>query len=163
MKRSLNILDYSLIAAAVLLVAAGLFAFALKAKANPSVFASAAQSELATTTTTTITPGAATTTVVYDAFESAGTNQNFSGNMVLPSKLALNLQMRASSTATILTAAIEHSQDAIDWYQSNVYHSSGVQLFRPRRTRLTFRHRFRSAGSSPPQRSAATPDLVVTA
>lgn len=119
---------------------AGVVLFAQQSKANPSLLTSTAQSAAATSTRTYLSPGAATTTLVYDAYESAGTNQTNNGNTNLPNRLSLVIQEDASSTSSVLNIAIEHatvcnlnvnittSLTACDWYQDDVLTSSGAFL-----------------------------------
>ena len=94
-----------------------MFGAAGTALANPSYFANGTSTAAATTTKAFMTPGTGTsTTPVYDAYA-----QTFSGGITSKSdKAGLLVQFTGSSTASILGAAVEYSQDGIDWYRNFV-------------------------------------------
>lgn len=92
-----------------------IFGAAGTAFANPSGFATATSTAAATTTLKYMTPGTATTTTpVYDAYAQT-TNGGFTTKA---DYAALLLQFTASSTNSTLNAAVEYSQDGIDWYRN---------------------------------------------
>jgi len=93
-----------------------LMGIAVTAKANPSFYPGSAVYNTATSTGRYMTPGAATTTLVYDAYSISGTNQPASGNTYAVNSAALLLQFSASTTASVLGVRFEYSQDGIDWY-----------------------------------------------
>ncbi len=110
-------IKYFILPAVVLL---GL-AFAATVFANPLYVGTKARSATATTSPTYMTPGTATSTVVYDSYEQTGTNQTNTGNYTLPNTVVVAVQGNASSTLSIITVACEFSDDAIDWYQNEIY------------------------------------------
>lgn len=86
--------------------------------ANPSYFASGVTTNNAASSTPAyMTPGTATsTTPVYDAYA-----QTSGGGAAYKSDQAgLLVQFTASSTDTVLSLAVEYSQDGIDWYRNFV-------------------------------------------
>jgi hypothetical protein len=107
----------------IILIAIGLVAFATITFAMPSFFPTNASSATATTTVEYLrfnTTSATSTPLVYDAYGIAGTNQISSGNRYAANKAVLLLQLKASSTATVIKADLEYSMDGVDWYQDNL-------------------------------------------
>lgn len=91
---------------------------AQRASAQPSQFSSGAvTSVLGTTSPQYMTPGTATTTLVYDSYQSCGTNQNNGGNTWATNSATLLLDVNASSTGTRFNVNFEYSQDCVNWYQ----------------------------------------------
>jgi len=106
------------------LTVTALFAFSMRASANPSFFIAGPAVQTATSTQTTIGPGFATTTLVCDLQSSTcGTS-----SAVVADSVTLLYQLTASSSATVANIAIERSQDGIDWYQSNVIDTATTTL-----------------------------------
>lgn len=112
-------ITYFLPALAALAIVVGLV-FVQKAEANPFYSGTKARSAIATSSATYLPAGAATSTIIYDSYEAGGTNQANGGNLTIPDSVAILLRGTASSTATIVNAACEYSEDTIDWYQSEV-------------------------------------------
>lgn len=103
-----------------------LFSYAALVYANPFYTGTKAASATATTTVTFMTPGTATTTTIYDSYEQYGTNQANAGNITLPNSVAVVIDGRASSTATVINVACEFSDNYNgstgngDWYQNEI-------------------------------------------
>jgi hypothetical protein len=101
------------------LVALSVFLTAIPAAhANPSIFANGVTTgSAASTSPAFMTPGTGTsTTPVYDA-----QLQTFSGGFTSKTDAAgLLIQFTASSTNSVLSAAVEYSQDGVDWYRNFV-------------------------------------------
>lgn len=117
-------LKYFLPAAVVL----GVLALAATVYANPFYTGTKAYFSSATSTQTYLIPGVATSSsVIYDSYEQAGTNQTNSGNITIPNTVALLLEGRASSTLTTITATCEFSDNYDsstgngDWYQNEIF------------------------------------------
>lgn len=108
MKRHLSIAILSAIA---------LFAAAGTAQANPSYFAIGTTTAAATTSPAYMTPGTGTSTSpIYDAYA-----QTLSGGVSSKADtVGMLVQFTASSSATVLNASVEYSQDGIDWYRNFV-------------------------------------------
>lgn len=111
MTHTIKTLSFGAIAAFVFLAGFALF---YTAKANPSFFlrGNATSAPFCGTLTATTSPtymavGLATSTVTFDT----GCNAAQSADSI-----ALLMQFVASSTASILTANIQYSQDNVDWY-----------------------------------------------
>lgn len=124
----------------IILIAIGLIAFATVSFAMPSFFPTNASSAVATTTLNYFTPGTATTTIVYDVYSLAGTNQTSSGNRYAADKATLLLQFTASSTSSVLVSTVEYSMDGIDWYQNNTetYAAGAIAVAIPNTYTWTF-------------------------
>lgn len=86
------------------------------AHANPGGFPPGARTAAATTTPAYIGNGSATTTVVYDAYNINGTNQQTTGLTTDTDSATLLVQFVGSSTSAVLTTSFEYSQDGVDWY-----------------------------------------------
>ncbi len=86
--------------------------------ANPSYFAPSTSTGTATTTVTTITPGAATTTLIHDSF--------YQGNNTAVDSLALMMQVKASTSASVVDYSVSYSMDGIDYYEADLIPSSVV-------------------------------------
>ncbi len=82
------------------------------ALANPLFFPATVQTASATGTPAYMTAGTGTSTLTWDSYVAAG---NYTGTL----KGTLLIQLAASSTATVLRANVEYSQDGVDWYQTN--------------------------------------------
>lgn len=98
------------------------FVFASITHANPSAYATTAQTATATTTVSFMTPGLATTTLVYDSY---------AARPVLADKASLAVQFTGSSTSSVLSIAYEYTNGApgldclgtpssCDWYKDNM-------------------------------------------
>lgn len=81
------------------------------ASAAPSIFADIKTTAAATSTLQYMSPGAATTTITYDSLN---------GDAAKINSLNVVFQYTASSTAPVLLARLEDSQDGIDWYPRTV-------------------------------------------
>ena len=101
----------------LILVALFISAFTLVSvvKANPPTFLRINSTATATTTLIYMTPGTATTTLVYDAYKFDGTSE-VNGSLFFN----LAIQLKASSTATVLVTKFEFSNDGVDWYENNL-------------------------------------------
>lgn len=104
---------------------------ATTAYANPFYTAPKASSATATSTLSFVTTGAATSTTVYDSYESpstanpaGGTNETAGGNITRPDDVTVAMQGVASSSITIVNVICEYSEDRVDWYQNNVASST---------------------------------------
>ncbi len=117
--------------------------------ANPSGFANATSTAVATTTLKYMTPGTGTsTTPVYDAYA-----QTFAGGSTSKADAAgLLVQFTASSSVSVLSANVEYSQDGIDWYRNFVIDPTQAGTST---TPFSVLNRSRSPGNSHHQRSAA--------
>src|SRR5215207_850826 len=94
-----------------------LFAVAGTAQANPSYFGVGTTTSAATSSPAFMTPGTGTsTTPVFDSYA-----QTLNGGVTSKADVVgLLVQLTGSSTATILNATVEYSQDGIDWYRNFV-------------------------------------------
>lgn len=97
-------------------------------KANPFYTGTGAKSALASTTQMYIRPGLATSTLpIYDSYEQGGTNQTNSSNLTIPNTVAVLLQGFASSTASVVNAKCEFSDNYNpatglgDWFDNEIY------------------------------------------
>lgn len=104
----------------------GMFSYIGNAHANPFYTGTKAQSATATSTQTQLRVGFATSTTVYDSYEQYGTNQTNAGNLTLPDIVSFVIDGVASSTASVINAACEYSDNYNgssfngDWYQSDI-------------------------------------------
>src|SRR5215204_1234627 len=100
-----------------LFAAIALFGVAGTASANSSYFAIGTSTSAATSSPAYMTPGTGTsTTPVFDAYA-----QTSSGGVTSKADvMGLLVQLTASSSATVLNASVEYSQDGIDWYRNFV-------------------------------------------
>lgn len=105
-----RLITYSSVVLALL--ALGAF-FAFQAHANPSYFPVTVETNSATGTFAYLSPGAATTTLTFNAYANASSPTKADSATVV-------FQYTASGTAPILKARIERSQDGIDWYPVSV-------------------------------------------
>jgi hypothetical protein len=87
-------------------------------RANPPTFLRVSSTNSAASTSPVYlrvnTTSATSTTPVYDAYALLGTGE-VSGNLYV----SFGIQLKASSTATVLAINPEYSNDGIDWYQDN--------------------------------------------
>jgi len=115
---------------AVLLM--GMLSFIGSAHANPYFVGSKAATATASSTQASIPVGLGTTTVVYDSYEAFGTNETNQGNLTIPNAVALALNGRASSTATVVNIACEYSDNWNgtngDWYQNDLAVATSTPL-----------------------------------
>lgn len=120
------------VAVVIVLVVMSLVVFASHpAQANPTGFSCPAYGPngIASTSISYMTAGTATTTLVYDTYCVAGSNQPNNGNTNATNLLSLLTQFNASSTASILGITAEYSQDGVDWYQDNYIASSTLGAY----------------------------------
>ncbi len=106
---------YKAIASVLGLVALFGLGWAEPVHANPSTFAISTSTSAATTSPAYLTAGLSTSTLpVYDAY-----TQTLNGGATFKADFAgLLIQLAASSTATVLSANVEYSNNGIDWYRN---------------------------------------------
>ncbi len=82
--------------------------------ANPNYFSTGSQTSSATTSPTWMGPGTfATTTLTFDSYAGlVGSSRSIAG-------LTLLIAHTASTSNSVMTAAVQYSQDCIDYYDDN--------------------------------------------